>query len=75
MKLLGTSSIPNPMSMILQQSDSLGLTRVQADSLATLSHAFAVYADFIWTPVSNYLESLPAGYSHGAADADRELSR
>lgn len=73
MKQLGTSSIPNPMSMILQQSDSLHLTREQADSLATLSHAFAVFADSIWTPVSKYLESLPDGYSQGAA-YDRYVS-
>ncbi|HTE47765.1 MAG TPA: carboxypeptidase-like regulatory domain-containing protein [Gemmatimonadaceae bacterium] len=66
-KLLGTASIPNPMGMILQQSDSLHLTKDQADSLATLSHAFAVFADSIWTPVSRYLENLPDGYSHGAA--------
>ena len=67
MKLLGITSIPNPMAMILQQSDSLKLTRAQADSLATLSHAFAVYADSMWTPLSRYLESLPTGYSSGEA--------
>ena len=42
MKLLGIASIPNPMAMILQSADSLFFTRSQADSLATLSHAFAV---------------------------------
>ena len=41
LKSFGTSSIPNPMAMILQQSDSLKLTRKQADSLATLSTKFA----------------------------------
>jgi len=67
MKILGTSAIPNPMAMILQQQDSLKLTRKQADSLATLSRAFAVYADSIWTPVANYLAGLPDGYGHGDA--------
>ena len=67
MKSLGTSSIPNPMAMILQSSDSLHLTRVQADSLATLSHSFAVFADSMWTPISNYLAALPDAYSHGEA--------
>jgi hypothetical protein len=67
MKQLGTSSIPNPMSMILQSADSLGLTRQQADSLATLSHAFAVFADSIWTPIANRLAALPDTYSQGAA--------
>ncbi len=67
MKSLGTSSIPNPMAMILQQSDSLGLTRVQADSLATLSHVFAVMADSIWTPIAAHLASLPDSYSQREA--------
>ena len=67
MKLLGTTTIPNPMNMILQQQDSLRLTRAQADSLATLSYAFAVFADSIWTPVSNALAALPDAYDHGDA--------
>jgi hypothetical protein len=67
MKNLGTSSIPNPMAMILQSADFLRLTREQADSLATLSHAFAVFADSMWTPVSNYFAGLPDTYSHGEA--------
>ena len=48
MKSFGTSSIPNPMAMILQQPDSLKLTRNQADSLATLSTKYARYADSVW---------------------------
>src|SRR6187431_127148 len=51
------------MYLILQQADSLGLTRSQADSLATLSRAFAVYADSIWTPVGRFLEALPSDYN------------
>jgi hypothetical protein len=67
MKIFGTSAIPNPMALILQQSDSLKLTRTQADSLATLSRKFAVFADSIWTPASRYLAELPEGYSSGDA--------
>jgi hypothetical protein len=67
MKNLGTSAIPNPMAMILTQATQLGLTRKQADSLATLSHAFSVFADSVWTPVASHLAGLPAGYS--SADA------
>jgi hypothetical protein len=52
---------PESDGMILQQADSLTLTREQADRLATLSHLFAVYADSMWTPASKYLESLPEG--------------
>ncbi len=61
------------MAMILQQGDSLRLTRVQADSLASLSRKFAVFADSMWTPVSKYLEALPENYGHGAA-YDRYVS-
>ena len=68
-KSLGSSTIPNPMMMLLQQQDSLHLTRVHADSLAWLSRKFSVYADSVWTPVSNYLEGLPEHYSQGAAYA------
>ncbi|MDB4915533.1 MAG: hypothetical protein JWM95_3177 [Gemmatimonadetes bacterium] len=67
LKQFGTSSIPNPMDMILQQSDSLHLTRVQADSLATLSHRYASFADSIWTPVARYFETLPDAYRAGEA--------
>ena len=67
LKAFGTASIPNPMSMIMQQSDSLKLTRQQADSLATLSTKFARYADSVWTPAAKGLEAEPEVYSHGDA--------
>src|SRR6185436_909773 len=66
-KSFGTSSIPNPMAMILQQPDSLQLTRRQADSLATLSTKFARHADSVWTPVARILESVGETYSPGEA--------
>jgi hypothetical protein len=69
MKQLGTTSIPNPMVIILQQSDSLKLTRKQADSLALLSRRYTLHADSIWTPVAKYLESLPNDYNHAEAYA------
>jgi hypothetical protein len=67
LKAFGTSSIPNPMSMILQQSDSLKLSRKQADSLATLSTKFSRYADSVWAPAAKALEAEPDRYSHGDA--------
>jgi hypothetical protein len=73
MKQLATSSIPNPMAMLLQQSDSLRLTRKQADSLATLSRKFSLYADSVWTPVATYLDALPDNYRRGEA-YDRYVS-
>jgi hypothetical protein len=67
LKQLATATIPNPMALILQQPDSLALTRRQADSLAGMSRAFALHADSIWTPTARYLESLPADYDHDEA--------
>jgi hypothetical protein len=69
----GTSAIPNPMFFILQQSDSLKLSRAQADSIASLSRAFARFTDSVWTPVGEYLASLPGDYSTGDA-YDRYVS-
>jgi hypothetical protein len=69
MKNLGTSAIPNPMAMILTQQLDLHMTRAQADSLATLSRQFSVFADSVWTPVASYLSALPEGYNTGDAYA------
>ena len=67
LKAFGTSSIPNPMAMVLQQADSLSLTRAQADSLATLSTKFSQYADSVWTPVAKALDAEPEHYTAGDA--------
>jgi hypothetical protein len=53
--------------LILQASDSLGLTRIQADSLAQLAHILAVAGDSLWTPTSRSLSALPADYNKGEA--------
>ena len=66
-KSFGTSSIPNPMAMILQQPDSLKLTRKQADSLATLSTKYSRWADSVWSPIAKTLEAEPDHYSRGEA--------
>jgi hypothetical protein len=65
----GTSAIPNPMFFILQQANPLALSRTQADSIASLSRVFARFTDSVWTPVGEYLASLPADYSTGDAYA------
>jgi len=67
LKALGSSSIPNPMSLILTQQDSLKLTRKQADSLASMSRKFTQFADSVWTPVAKYLEAVPDKYDRGEA--------
>ena len=67
---MGATLIPaNPMALLLAQSDSLGLTRVQADSLATLNRGYLRTLDSIWTPVATALAALPAGYDRAVAYA------
>ena len=44
----------NPMMMLLRDADSLRLTGVQADSIATLNRAYMVRLNAIWAPVSSY---------------------
>lgn len=58
---------PNPMALLLQQADSLRLTRAQADSLATLNRRYALAYDSIWTPVARYLAGLPEEYDRNEA--------
>jgi hypothetical protein len=65
----GLRTIPNPMLLILRQSDSLELSRVQADSLAELSRTFTAFADSTWTPVGRFLAGLPNDYAAGIAYA------
>ncbi|HTI64833.1 MAG TPA: carboxypeptidase-like regulatory domain-containing protein [Gemmatimonadaceae bacterium] len=69
MKNLATSVIPNPMAMVLTQQQDLKLSREQADSLATLSYKFSVFADSVWTPVVEYFGTLPEAYNQGDAYA------
>ncbi len=68
-KALGSGSIPNPMYMILSQQEALALTRIQADSLAQLSRRYTLFADSVWTPMSQQLASAPARYDRDAASA------
>ncbi|HEY4215599.1 MAG TPA: carboxypeptidase-like regulatory domain-containing protein [Gemmatimonadaceae bacterium] len=64
---VGLSTIPNPIQMVLAQSDSLKLSRVQADSLAMLNASFTTFADSVWLPVGRELAALPNDYSSGDA--------
>jgi hypothetical protein len=57
----------NPMTLILQQSDSLKLTRQQADSLSTLNRVYSRAFTSIWTPVAKYLAALPPEYDRAGA--------
>lgn len=58
----GSSSVLNPMTQIIRQQDSLRLTSVQADSIASMNRRYAYRTDSLWTPVARYLAGLPVKY-------------
>src|SRR5690606_36078000 len=68
-QLRGTANIGllNPMQQILQQSDSLKLTRQQADSLTVLNRLYVLTSDSIWMPTARFLSELPDRYDHELA--------
>src|SRR5206468_5437299 len=63
--MYGGGAIPNPMTSILRVADTLKLTPVQADSIATLNRWFTVRIDSIWTPLAKYFAELPDTFDEG----------
>ena len=61
-RTMGTNSVPNPMTTILRQQDSLRLTSMQADSLASMNRRYNYRIDSLWAPVARYLAALPQTY-------------
>jgi hypothetical protein len=59
---VGASSVQNPMTQIIRQQDSLRLTALQADSIASMNRRYAYRTDSLWTPAARYLASLPEKY-------------
>jgi hypothetical protein len=60
-------NVPDLYGLVLQQSDSLLLSRDQAESLQKARAAYRTRLDSVWTAVANYLAELPDRYdSHGA---------
>jgi hypothetical protein len=57
----------NPLRQILSQADSMMLTRVQADSIASLNRWYTVRLDSIWTPIAKQFAEMPAPYSRDEA--------
>ncbi|HVZ78443.1 MAG TPA: carboxypeptidase-like regulatory domain-containing protein [Gemmatimonadaceae bacterium] len=76
-------NVPDPYNGILQESDSLLLTREQVESLQQAQAAYRVRMDSLWTALADYMASLPDDYdaaaalkrSEDATDAGWELSR
>jgi len=65
--IYGTGGIPNPLSTILRQADTLGLSGMQADSIASMNRRYVVRLDSIWSPVAKYLAALPDKYNKDEA--------
>jgi hypothetical protein len=59
----------NPIATILRQADTLQLTSVQADSLATLNRWYVIRLDSIWSPVAKHFAALPDHFDAGDAYA------
>ncbi len=76
-------NVPDPYKGILQESDSLLLTRPQADSVTAFQTRFNARMDSLWTPLAEYLAGLPDHFDpkealkrqEAAIDAAWELTR
>ncbi len=55
-------NVPDLYGLVLQQSDSLLLSRDQADGLQKARAAYRARLDSVWTAVANYLAGLPDRY-------------
>ncbi|HEY4306993.1 MAG TPA: carboxypeptidase regulatory-like domain-containing protein [Gemmatimonadaceae bacterium] len=65
----------NPIAQILRQSDTLALSPVQIDSLASLNRLYTQRVDSIWLPVVNYLAQLADRYDEPDAYAHYRRAR
>jgi len=73
--IYGSGGIPNPLSAILRQADTLELTGPQADSIATMNRRYVVTLDSIWSPVAKYLAALPDNYNKDEAYSHYQRAR
>ena len=62
---MGSSGISNPMTTILRSQDSLRLTALQADSIASMNRRYAYRTDSLWTPVARRFAGLDSSYRIG----------
>ena len=65
--MFGNGGIPNPLAAILRDQDTLNLTSVQADSVATMNRQYIIKLDGIWSPIIREFAALPDDYDHDAA--------
>lgn len=69
---IGSNGIQNPMTTILRQQDSLRLTSLQADSIASMNRRYVYRTDSLWTPVARRFAALDSTYRIGV-EYDRYL--
>ena len=62
-----SGGLMNPMAQILRSMDTLGLSGMQADSIASMNRRYTIKLDSIWSPVVKYLAELPERYDQGEA--------
>ncbi|MCC7053913.1 MAG: carboxypeptidase regulatory-like domain-containing protein [Gemmatimonadaceae bacterium] len=65
----------NPMAQILRQSDSLQLTALQADSIATMNRSYTIRLSQIWAPVVREFARLDDRYDHDIAFGQYKRAR
>jgi hypothetical protein len=76
-------NVPDLYAIVLQQSDSLLLSRDQAEAIQKARAAYRVRIDSVWTDLASYLAALPDRYdaheaysrAQSAADGAWELTR
>jgi hypothetical protein len=66
-------TVPDPYAELMQQADSLLLTRQQIAGLQQADNRYRTHVDSIWTAISGYLASLPN--AKAVADAFRKTDQ
>jgi hypothetical protein len=67
LKSSGASGVPNPITTVMRLQDSLKLSEVQADSLATLNRNYTIRIDSIWSVAAKHLFELPDDFRQSDA--------
>jgi hypothetical protein len=62
--MFGNGGIPNPLATILRDQDTLRLSSIQADSIATLNRQYIIKLDGLWSPIVKEFSQLSDNYSH-----------
>jgi hypothetical protein len=60
-------NVPDLYAIVLQQSDSLLLSRDQAEAIQKARATYLVRMDSVWTGLANYLGALPDAYNASEA--------